>query len=127
MIIAIVGSRTYSCKQDVVDFVNSLPDGTVIVSGGAKGVDTWAEEAAKARGLRVIIFLPDWKLHGKAAGFIRNQLIIDQADCTAAFWDGVSKGTEHSMNLTKKAKKLLFVKLPNQEMVEYKVEAAILP
>jgi hypothetical protein len=58
-VIAIVGSRRRRDRQSVIDFVNSLPAGTTVVSGGCPdSVDTWAAEAAKARGLKVIEHKP---------------------------------------------------------------------
>jgi 1-aminocyclopropane-1-carboxylate deaminase/D-cysteine desulfhydrase-like pyridoxal-dependent ACC family enzyme len=107
--IAIVGSRDFQNLQLVDHFVASLPADTIIVSGGARGVDRRAEEAAKRRGLRTIIYHADWETHGKAAGYLRNQDIVDEADEIVAFWDGVSNGTWHSINLARKAGKKVFI------------------
>jgi predicted Rossmann fold nucleotide-binding protein DprA/Smf involved in DNA uptake len=40
MIYGIVGSRKRKDKQEVIDFVKSLPTDSVIVSGGCDGVDS---------------------------------------------------------------------------------------
>jgi len=109
MRIAIVGSRKFKALHLVVEFVNGLPEDTVIVSGGAPGVDRTAAEAAEARGLKTLIFKPEWEKHGKVAGFIRNADIIANADEVVAFWDGKSHGTAHSMSLAKNAQKKLVV------------------
>jgi hypothetical protein len=101
MNIAIVGSRKYSNLPKVSSYVRSLPPGTVVVSGGAQGVDRAAEFAALSVGLGTIIFLPNWEKYGKKAGFLRNMDIVKQADKLVAFWDGESKGTLHSINLAK--------------------------
>jgi hypothetical protein len=98
MKIAIVGSRDYPHPQHVTDYVNTLPLDTIIVSGGARGVDTWAEQAARRRGMTVIVFKADWKTFGKVAGFMRNREIIDAADSVTAFWDLYSPGTKHSIS-----------------------------
>lgn len=58
--IGIVGSRRRTDRQSVVDFVNSLPVGSVVVSGGCHGVDSWAASAARQRGLVVREFRPDF-------------------------------------------------------------------
>lgn len=50
-----------------------------------------------------------WDLHGKSAGFKRNVHIIDDSDEVIAFWDGKSRGTRHSINLAKTAKKPVHV------------------
>lgn len=101
MKVAIVGSRGYRNLGAVRNYVNWLPQGTIIVSGGARGVDKTAEEAAKERGLpQPIIFLPDWKgPHGKRAGYVRNVDIVKAADRVVAFWDMESRGTAHSIAL----------------------------
>lgn len=107
--VAIVGSRKFPQLKAVEAFVDGLPAGTVVISGGAIGVDLTAEVAAKTRGLDVVSFPADWKRHGRRAGFIRNQLIVDAADIIVAFWDGKSKGTSHTVSLAKKAKKPVLV------------------
>jgi YspA, cpYpsA-related SLOG family len=56
--IAIVGGRRRTDRETVDRLVARLPADTVIVSGGACGPDTWAEEAARNRGLATKIFRP---------------------------------------------------------------------
>ena len=102
MRVAIVGSRMYTPLSKVVDYVNNLPEDTIVVSGGAIGVDSTAALAAKRRGLVVTVHLPDWTQYGRSAGFKRNQLIVDDCDMLAAFWDGTSKGTANSIDLARK-------------------------
>ena len=46
MRVAIVGSREYSDIDAIVEYVNSLPADTIVVTGGARGVDQIAEAAA---------------------------------------------------------------------------------
>jgi len=75
------------------DLIN-IPTDVTIVSGGARGADTLAENYAKMIGVNTIIFKADWKKYGRAAGMIRNKDIIAQADVVVAFWDGKSKGTK---------------------------------
>lgn len=96
--VAIVGSREWSDLERVRSHVRGLPAGTIVVSGGARGVDTAAEQAARERGLEVRVHRPDWARHGNAAGVIRNGEIV--ADCTrvVAFWDGRSRGTFDTLN-----------------------------
>lgn len=99
MRVAIVGSRTYTKLTEVYSYIKCLPPDTIIVSGGARGVDTAAEHAARQFRLAVQVFLPDWTTHGKKAGFIRNAQIVNNSDKLVAFWDGESKGTLHSILL----------------------------
>lgn len=104
MKVAIVGSRTYRSRGNVADFVGSLPDATIIVSGGARGVDTWAVEAAGTRLTEV--YPAEWEKWGNSAGFRRNQTIVGACDELYAFWDGLSKGTLDSIQRAAKAGKL---------------------
>lgn len=108
MKVAIVGSRGYARLNQVREYVHSLPKGTVVVSGGALGVDRMAEEAAKERGLDTLIYLPDWD-KGKGAGFVRNSAIVKACDRMVAFWDGKSRGTLDSINKAKKAGKAVLI------------------
>lgn len=83
--VAIVGSRSRQDFETVERLVAKLPAGTVIVSGGAPGPDTWAEEAARKYGFAVAIFRPDLAGAGTQGQVTRryhnrNQLIVDRAD-----------------------------------------------
>jgi len=103
--VAIVGSRTWADPTLILSMVASLPRDTVIVSGGAKGVDTFAVSAAKQYGLMWIIVYPNWDAFGKAAGPLRNVVIVDISDRGIAFWDGKSRGTKNTIDLFNEAGK----------------------
>lgn len=105
MKIAIVGSREFPDMDLVREFVRSLPEDTIIISGGARGVDRVAEEEAKKLAMITEIYPADWQQYGKRAGFLRNKQIVEAADMVQAFWDGKSKGTAHSIRLAKEAGK----------------------
>lgn len=62
----------------------------VIITGGAPGADTLAAEFAEVFGIRLRIFPADWKKHGRAAGPIRNQQMLDEGrpDLVIAFPGG---------------------------------------
>jgi hypothetical protein len=87
-----------------------------LVSGGANGVDTWAVQSAKAMGVPVIEHLADWAKHGKGAGFKRNWQIIHDADLIVAFWDGQSKGTEHTINAARSENKQVLIIKPEEHI-----------
>jgi predicted Rossmann fold nucleotide-binding protein DprA/Smf involved in DNA uptake len=101
MKVAVVGSRHYPKLYLVRKLVAALPFDCTVISGGARGVDSEAEQAARARGLAVEIFPADWRKYGRGAGMRRNREIIARADVVLAFWDGVSPGTQHSIQLAK--------------------------
>lgn len=118
MRVAIVGSREYPNREDVdkavlydlTEYPYTLEDITV-VSGGARGVDTWAEEEARRLGFKVLIFPADWDRHGKAAGMIRNREIVNNCDRVIAFWDGASRGTRATINMALDAGKSVDVRV----------------
>jgi hypothetical protein len=105
---AIVGSRDYKNDQLVRSMVHwistNFPD-SIIVSGGARGVDSIAVDEASKLKLVSVVFPANWEVHGKRAGFIRNHTIVDNCDRVMAFWDYKSKGTAHTIETARKAGK----------------------
>ena len=97
MKVAIVGSRDYPDMDAVKRYVAELPEGTVVISGGAHGVDRIAETAARRRGLEVVSFPADWDAHGRSAGMIRNAKIAKECDRLVAFHWNDSKGTANTI------------------------------
>lgn len=104
MRIAIVGGRDFFDYDLLVESIKFNP-GDVIISGGAKGADSLARRFAYDNYLTIIEHHPEWDKYGKRAGFIRNELIIKDADKVFAFWDGESKGTANSISIAKKLNK----------------------
>jgi hypothetical protein len=109
MKIAIVGSRDFRHMDFASDIIHSMlimciPEAPTeneicLVSGGARGIDSLAESIADKLKIEKQIFIPDWDKYGKKAGFLRNSLIVKEANYLVAFWDGKSKGTKHSIDL----------------------------
>lgn len=103
----IVGSRTFSDRGLLFEKADEAVGGrknVTIVSGGAKGADTLAEQYADSRGFEKKIFPAKWDLFGKQAGYIRNRemhkFLSDKEDrMCLAFWNGVSRGTKHNFEL----------------------------
>ncbi|MDR0813414.1 MAG: DUF2493 domain-containing protein [Oscillospiraceae bacterium] len=90
MKVAVIGSRGLLIK-DLDKYLP--PETTEIVSGGAAGADTCAREYAKAHGIALTEFLPEYTRYGRAAPLKRNLQIIEYSDLVLAFWDGHSGGT----------------------------------
>lgn len=64
---------------------------TKMIHGGARGADEGAADWGKSEpGVTVVAYPADWKKHGKAAGPIRNQRMIDEGkpDVVIAFPGG---------------------------------------
>lgn len=102
MNVAIVGSREYPRMDAVRRYVRSLDEHDIVISGGARGVDTVAERAARHLGIRVAVYPADWAIHGLRAGAVRNKVIVEQAGRVVAFWDGESPGTKITIDLARK-------------------------
>ena len=99
MRVAVIGSRTITVEH----LEKYLPERvTVLLSGGAKGVDASAREYAESHGLELREYLPEYSRYGRAAPLKRNRTIVEQADLVLAFWDGASKGTGNVIQLCEK-------------------------
>lgn len=113
MNIGIIGTRDFKYPKWVEDLVERLPHTTTIVSGHGGIVDKTAELKAQSLGLMTIIhpakwYLPDGRFD-KAAGYKRNPLIVRDSDIIFAFWDGVSGGTNNTLNIAKKINKIFTI------------------
>lgn len=110
MKVLIIGSRNitdYPLLEKVIKesgFIISL-----IVSGGARGVDKLAERYAKENRIPIKIYTADWNL-GKSAGFIRNSVLYKESDALIALWNGESAGTKHMINLMKNKPSHIYIK-----------------
>ena len=109
MKILIAGSRSI----DTFDLSPYVPKNTtLIISGGAKGIDTLAEEYANEHKISKLILLPQYNLYGKAAPIKRNETMVDIADAVIIVWDGHSRGTKQTMQYaTKKNKNVVLITL----------------
>ncbi len=121
--IAVVGSRDFQDYKYFVEIIDRLVSNYknfTFVSGGAKsGADNMIERYCMEKGSEVVVHLPDWQTNGKSAGFIRNKMIIDNSDIGIAFWDGESRGTEHSIKLAIEQKKKFYVVNFVQKKISY--------
>lgn len=113
--VIIAGSREFNdyelLKKSVIDIINKktmLPELTRIISGGARGADTLGEKFANEMGLEISRFIPDWDGLGKRAGYVRNEQMAKFAiennndGMLIAFWNGISRGTKHMIDLAHK-------------------------
>jgi hypothetical protein len=89
-------------------FKSQFKRGDWVICGGARGVDTWAEEEARAAQATIKKFPADWRKNGKAAGPLRNEemfsFVQDRAEeghvvRALVLWDGESRGTKHMLGM----------------------------
>ena len=108
--VGIVGSRRWKNREMVEGLINMLPEGVTVVSGGCRGVDTWASETARQRSLVVVEHLPDLPPAGSPhweftkAYHTRNRLIAEDVDVLYAFVardrrGGAENTIKHAMEL----------------------------
>ena len=114
MKVAVVGSREftdYQLMRRILNKIATIIEIDAIVSGGARGADTLAEKYANEHHIKTIIFPAEWDKYGNRAGFLRDEKIVKSSDVVVAFWDGKSKGTQHTINLGHKhGKKVIVIK-----------------
>lgn len=74
-----------------------------IISGGARGADSMAERYAAEYKHEIDVFPADWDTHGRKAGPLRNQQMLDEGkpDLVIAFSGGT--GTADMVRRAKKA------------------------
>ena len=122
--IGIVGTRKRKSLSDFQAcekvFLSIYEEGDRIVSGGCPdGGDNFAEKIAKKFGITITIHYPNWKKHGKSAGFLRNGAIAEEADILIAVVDPSRKGgtedTIKKMDKFGKKNKVILV----EEVKEY--------
>lgn len=97
--------RVYSALDDVFKVTDQEPLGVpgTVIHGGCSGADQLADDWSITNWKEIIVFKADWKKHGKAAGPLRNQQMLDDCkpDLVVAFPGG--KGTADMVRRARKA------------------------
>lgn len=109
----IAGTRDITWEEFVVQW-NKIPKEirasiTEVVSGGARGPDQHGECVARRCKAPIKRFIPEWHIHGKKAGMLRNAQMALYADQAIIFWDGESRGTKHMIDCMNKKGKPCYV------------------
>ncbi len=99
MKLLVVGSRSIK-EYDLEKHVTK--ETTMIISGGAGGIDTLAEEYADKKRLSKLILRPQYSLYGRSAPLKRNEKMVELCDMALIIWDGCSKGTRYTINYANK-------------------------
>jgi len=112
MILAVVGSRSINDEGVIFRQLDSLlsfnSDIELVVTGGAKGVETIAAGWEKLNSIEVKVIRPDYSSHPpRIAPLIRNREIVNCSDYIIAIWDGKSRGTKYVINYAKKVGKIV--------------------
>lgn len=121
MKVLICGSRyIVNCDRHVRVAMKQLKAGwgiqpDIVIHGGAIGVDRAGGKWGHESGLPVQVFPADWDRLGKRAGFVRNIEMIEECDLVVAVWNGISKGTKHTIDYATKRGRPVFVYNPQWE------------
>lgn len=109
MRILITGSRDWTdsdvIRNALASFTLDTSEEITVVHGDCPtGADSIAAKIASENGFNVEAHPADWARHGKSAGPIRNQEMVDLgADICLAFPKGDSRGTRGCMKFAKAA------------------------
>ncbi len=108
----VTGSRSIKTQALVWDCLDTLtPIPTLLIHGGASGVDTLAGTWAKSRGIATCVMRPNtkkWPInkHRWKAYTMRDYAMVDRAERVVAIWDGTSSGTKLTLDYAEKKGKL---------------------
>jgi hypothetical protein len=99
--VLVCGGRAYNNAKLVYDTLYAL-EPSLIIQGGATGADFLAREYAGVLAVPLKTYKADWFKHGKAAGPIRNQQMLDfeRPEVVVAF-----KGGDGTADMVARAKK----------------------
>lgn len=108
MRILVCGQREFNDASAVNRVLGEyLAPDLVIIEGTCKGADTLAHDYAVRMHLANWRFPAQWRLHGKRAGFLRNQRMLDEGkpDLVIAFFNDPdsSKGTKMMVEISRRA------------------------
>ena len=99
--VIVAGSRSFEDYKLLKEKLNNIfakRRPTSIVCGEAKGADKLGRKYAEENKITIDSYPANWNKHGKQAGYIRNEVMADNAEALVAFWDGKSAGTRHMID-----------------------------
>lgn len=116
MRLVVTGGRAFDDFDAVyreLDAINAETPVSLLIEGGADGVDSIAKLWATARFIPVETYLAEWKTHGRSAGPRRNQRMIDEGKPDAA---AVFPGGRGTADMTRRIKAAGIPILNNEPM-----------
>jgi hypothetical protein len=103
LVVLFSGSREWRDRDRVRRDLEGLPAGSLVIEGGAGGLDRIVREEAPRLGLHVATVDALWKLLGKPAGYKRNEaMAMLQPDFLYAYPLGESRGTRHMIEIAER-------------------------
>lgn len=104
MNIGVVGNRIGWNYNSIKSFLkNKINKNDTIISGGAIGVDSFAQQFAKEMGIKILIIYPDPNVPSPNKYYNRNQKIVNHSEKLIAFQIASKKsGTQSTINRARK-------------------------
>ena len=104
MKILICGSREdfdpERAKQHLEEFIKKHRNDSFI-HGGARGIDSIANDILKSMNLQVKVYLPDYQSYGNQAPLVRDRQMAMDCNMVVAFWNFKSRGTKYTIDYAK--------------------------
>jgi hypothetical protein len=125
MRVLVCGSRTFEDRVPIETMLHGYHDQALawdevphVIEGGAKGADSIAGAWADSMECPHEQYPADWGQHGKRAGFIRNQQMLDEGkpDVVWAFVDKPLRNSRGTADMVRRAR--------NAQLPTYVVEVA---
>lgn len=106
--VLVFGGRDFEWEDSIYEWLDYIfadwdSDEIIVISGMARGADTLGMEWAKKRGMKILLYPANWKMHGKAAGMIRNKRMLEEGKPDYAVEFPGGRGTAHMRSLLDKA------------------------
>ena len=106
MKLLVVGSRGIT-NFDLSLYITDEVD--MIITGGAKGVDSIAERYADMHSLSKAVLRPKYNVYGRFAPLKRNEAMVEMADAVLVVWDGKLRGAKYTLDCAEKIGKPLTI------------------
>lgn len=99
---------------------------SAVVSGTARGADTFGERWAEENNIDITRFPSNWDKYGSRAGPIRNQVMAKNAEGLVAVWDGNSRGTRSMIQLAEKHGLRIMIFRTDTKTVDEKLPSGVI-
>jgi hypothetical protein len=79
--VLVCGGRDYSDRRyvyEVLDAAHAANPIIMLIAGGANGADALAVDWARMTQVPQLVYPADWEKHGRKAGPLRNQQMLDE-------------------------------------------------
>jgi hypothetical protein len=97
------GSRDWADRQSIRRDLRSLPQGSIVIEGGARGADRIAREEAQALGIHVATVPALWRSSSRSAGPRRNEAMLRLGPDVVHAYPLGGPGTAHMIAAAERA------------------------